>query len=73
MVYEGGCVASLWKFNRNTREWVIIERDVPRDAAREWLTVFRENEPREYFVIAVNRPTGKPLSYRLAAIRNGEA
>jgi hypothetical protein len=51
----------LWKYNRITGYWR-AERDVSPETAQQWLTIFRDDEPRESFKISASRPSGPPKS-----------
>jgi hypothetical protein len=51
---------TLYKFNRITGYWVAV-RQCDEDTAREWLRVFEQDEPEEYFYLSRRTPKHNPV------------
>ena len=45
----------LWKYNKITGLWK-VERAVSEDTKNQWLTVFQNQEPNEFFKISKVKP-----------------
>lgn len=49
----------LWRFNRVTGLWV-VERACEPGTGKDWLAVFRKDQPAETFILALRRPSKAP-------------
>ncbi len=45
----------LWKYNKVTGYWVLI-RTVSEQTAKQWIDIYKADEPNEQFKISFNRP-----------------
>lgn len=50
----------LWKYNRVTGLWD-YQRTCEPGTGRDWLAVFRKDEPSETFILGTRKPKGRPV------------
>lgn len=60
-INEGKKELGLWKYNKITGYWK-LERNVTPETKDQWLKTFKEDEPKETFMISKTKPKAKPVS-----------
>lgn len=50
---------ALWRYNKTTGFWEWV-RSCDTALSKQWLEVFKKDEPKAFFKLAKNRPNLKP-------------